>query len=79
MTTFAGKLHWIFGTFSNLKQSAHFYRLTASIILDLTYGYQIKEDRDTLIELVEDVMGEFGRHFTPGAHLVDTFTWRMER
>jgi hypothetical protein len=53
-----------------------FRSLTAKIILDVAYGYQVKADDDDLVELIERALAEWSRATSPGAYLVDSFTWR---
>jgi hypothetical protein len=51
-------------------------RLTGAIILDTTYGYQIKGTDDKLITLAENVVRDFAVAGVPGAYMVDTLPWR---
>lgn len=50
--------------------------MVGATILDLTYGYQVKEGKDDLVDLMEETMREFGRAAVPGAHWVDAMPWR---
>jgi hypothetical protein len=50
-------------------------RLAASVILDITYGYQVNEDEDAIVNFVKHTMDEFSEAAVPGAQLVDTFPW----
>ncbi|KAI0260510.1 cytochrome P450 [Gloeopeniophorella convolvens] len=51
--------------FENIRQT------TVATILDLMYGYRIKENDDPLVDLAEVVNAQFSRAATPGAFLVD--------
>ncbi|KDQ62054.1 hypothetical protein JAAARDRAFT_448042 [Jaapia argillacea MUCL 33604] len=44
-----------------------------AIILNLAYGYEVKEDRDELVALVDEAMQQFSILTTPNAFLVDAF------
>ncbi|EKM56473.1 uncharacterized protein PHACADRAFT_253615, partial [Phanerochaete carnosa HHB-10118-sp] len=48
-------------------------RTAGAIILKLSYGYEIREDQDPLVDLVNRVMEQFTEATTPGAFLVDVF------
>ena len=51
------------------------YRLAASIVLDMTYGYQVTKGQDNLVELIEHAMDQYTKDAQPGAHLVDLIPW----
>jgi hypothetical protein len=50
-------------------------RLTERNILDVTYGYEIKDDHDELLNLALHVADEAGQNSTPGARLVEAIPW----
>lgn len=56
----------------------HIRSLSASIILDITYGYQSKDGQDDMVDLAIEAVHNFSVAATPGAHIVDTFPW-LER
>ncbi len=47
-----------------------------SFILSITYGYEVEEDGDALVELVDRAMAEFSELTVPGAFLVDQMPFR---
>ncbi|KZS89226.1 cytochrome P450 [Sistotremastrum niveocremeum HHB9708] len=47
-------------------------RLTGTIILDITYGYQVKGERDELVIMSDKNVREFGEAISVGDFLVDT-------
>ncbi|KAG8214176.1 cytochrome P450 [Butyriboletus roseoflavus] len=49
----------------------HIRSATGSIILKVTYGYTVQEEKDTFIKLTEKTMAMFSRVAAPGAYLVD--------
>jgi hypothetical protein len=49
--------------------------LTERNILDVTYGYEIKDDHDELLNLALHVADEAGQNSTPGARLVEAVPW----
>jgi cytochrome P450 len=51
----------------------HVQKLVAAITLNISYGYQVKEGDDILVELAERVMRDFGEVSLPGNYLVDVF------
>ncbi|KAF7970083.1 hypothetical protein HWV62_25068 [Athelia sp. TMB] len=53
--------------------SAHIRRTTGAIILRIAYGYELKyvDGRDPLLDIVDEVMGQFSVGSLPGAWLVD--------
>ncbi|CCM01203.1 uncharacterized protein FIBRA_03251 [Fibroporia radiculosa] len=51
----------------------HIKKSAAAIILTMTYGYQIKGDKDPLIEIVDRAMAQFTVLTTPGTFLADIF------
>ncbi|PBK95956.1 cytochrome P450 [Armillaria gallica] len=53
------------------KFDHHISRRIVSFILSITYGYDVEEDGDTLVELVDRAMAEFSELTVPGAFLVD--------
>lgn len=48
-----------------------FCRTAGEIILKLAYGYEVQGEHDPYVELVGEVMDQFGEAFRPGAYLVD--------
>lgn len=48
-------------------------RTAGAIILKLSYGYEILEDEDPLVELVDRAMKQLSEVTTPGAFIVDVF------
>ncbi|KAK0201382.1 cytochrome P450 [Desarmillaria ectypa] len=53
------------------KFDDHISRRIVSFILSITYGYEVEEDGDALVELVDRAMAEFSKVTVPGAFLVD--------
>ncbi|CCL99497.1 uncharacterized protein FIBRA_01515 [Fibroporia radiculosa] len=51
----------------------HIKKSAAAIILTMTYGYQIKGEKDPLIEIVDRAMARFTMFVLPGSFLVDFF------
>ncbi|KAK0222309.1 cytochrome P450 [Armillaria fumosa] len=49
----------------------HIDRRIVCFILRITYGYEVEEDGDALVELVNPAMAEFSEVSAPGAFLVD--------
>ena len=49
------------------------YRLAGSTILMLTYGYEVQEGDDPLVNLVDRATEQFSDATVPGAFLVDVF------
>ncbi|KZS89228.1 cytochrome P450 [Sistotremastrum niveocremeum HHB9708] len=47
-------------------------RLVGTVILDITYGYQVKGDRDELVVMADKNVREFGEAIAVGDFLVDT-------
>lgn len=47
-------------------------RTAGSVVLDLVYGYQVKERDDEIVRIAEVATLEFSRAATPGAFLVDS-------
>ncbi|CCM06680.1 uncharacterized protein FIBRA_08965 [Fibroporia radiculosa] len=52
---------------------AHIKKSAAGIILRMTYGYQIKGEKDPLVEIVDKAMAQFNLLVLPGTFLVDFF------
>ncbi|KAI9067667.1 cytochrome P450 [Trametes sanguinea] len=48
-------------------------RLAGSIIIMMTYGYEVEGDDDPLIKTVDQVLEEYAQSVAPGAFLADTF------
>jgi hypothetical protein len=46
-------------------------RKAGGIILRSTYGYEVKDDHDEFVDLIERTNDNFNRAGTPGAFLVD--------
>jgi hypothetical protein len=44
--------------------------------LNVAYGYQAKEGYDEYIDLVGRALNNFSAAAAPGAHAVDTLSWR---
>lgn len=53
------------------KFDHHISRRIVSFILRITYGYEVEEDGDALVELVNRAMAGFSKVAVPGAFLVD--------
>jgi hypothetical protein len=53
--------------------------MLGAIVIDATYGYQIKSGEDNMIDLFEEVMRDFAEGIAPGSHLVDLMPWRMSQ
>jgi hypothetical protein len=47
--------------------------MTGGIILEITYGYQVKGKEDPFIDIVTRAMDDFIDGTQPGKYLVDTF------
>ncbi|KAI9449498.1 cytochrome P450 [Lactarius psammicola] len=50
----------------------HLRGTAGSVVLDLVYGYQVKERDDEIVHIAEVATLEFSRAATPGAFLVDS-------
>ncbi|KAJ7167132.1 cytochrome P450 [Mycena filopes] len=50
-----------------------FRHMAGALILDITYGIQVRQKHDPYIDLAEEVMHTFSLAVVPGAFLVDTF------
>jgi hypothetical protein len=50
--------------------------MVGAVILDITYGYQVQEQDDYLVYLIQRLVAAFLDNLLPGKHLVDTFPWR---
>ncbi|CCM01206.1 uncharacterized protein FIBRA_03254 [Fibroporia radiculosa] len=48
-------------------------RMAAAVILNVTYGYEMTEDEDPLVEIVDTAVTHFSELSTPGARLADMF------
>lgn len=48
-------------------------RLTAAIIMSVTYGYKTTEPRDHFVELAEDAVERAIAAMLPGATIINTF------
>ncbi|KAL7282187.1 hypothetical protein ACG7TL_003656 [Trametes sanguinea] len=48
-------------------------RLAGSIVIMMTYGYEVEENEDPLIKAVDQVLEEYAHSAAPGAYLADTF------
>lgn len=57
------------------KLLSHLQTLIGSIILDVTYGYDVKDNTDSLISLVARVTEEFSASSVPAANFVDALPW----
>ncbi|KAK0185483.1 cytochrome P450 [Armillaria mellea] len=53
------------------KFDHHISRRIVSFILSITYGYEVEEDGDALVAVVDRAMAEFSEVTVPGAFLVD--------
>ncbi|PBK62165.1 cytochrome P450 [Armillaria solidipes] len=53
------------------KFDHHISHRIVSFILSITYGYEVEEDGDALVELVDRAMASFSEVTVPGAFLVD--------
>jgi len=54
----------------------HFRRTATSMILSVVYGYPaITSEEDRNAEVIDDFAGRLSRAASPGAHLVEFFTW----
>ncbi|GLB39728.1 putative cytochrome p450 [Lyophyllum shimeji] len=51
--------------------AAHVRHIAGAIILRISYGYEVKEVGDPLVELVDQAMEQFSSSTAPGAYLVD--------
>jgi hypothetical protein len=52
-------------------------RATGAIILKISYGYDVQERNDPLVELADKFMMYFSNAITPGAYFVDLFPIRL--
>ncbi|KAF9522935.1 cytochrome P450 [Crepidotus variabilis] len=50
-------------------------KLAGGIILQLTYGYKVKDGQDEFVDLIEKNNDNFSTALVPGAFLVDVFPW----
>ncbi|EKM56470.1 uncharacterized protein PHACADRAFT_253611 [Phanerochaete carnosa HHB-10118-sp] len=55
------------------RVSDHIRKTVGCIILKLSYGYEVQEGHDHLIELVDTATEQFSMATSPGAFLVDVF------
>ncbi|KZT35829.1 cytochrome P450 [Sistotremastrum suecicum HHB10207 ss-3] len=62
----------VFNDQSHLEYWIDLQRLTGTIILDITYGYQVKGERDELVIMSDKNVREFGEAISVGDFLVDT-------
>ncbi|EMD33615.1 hypothetical protein CERSUDRAFT_159814 [Gelatoporia subvermispora B] len=53
------------------KLEDHVRHTAGAIILMLSYGYEVQEGQDPLVELAEEGLDQFSQGSTPGAFLVD--------
>ncbi|KAG8214153.1 cytochrome P450 [Butyriboletus roseoflavus] len=51
----------------------HTHKMTGSVILKISHGYTVKEDRDPLVEMANNVANNLSMIATPGRFLVDIF------
>jgi cytochrome P450 len=56
---------------------AHFRRMTAAIVMKVTYGYDLQEDRDPFIKIAEEAVQAFSIAARGGVWLVDALPIRM--
>ena len=49
--------------------------MTTATVLSIAYGYQVKEQKDTFVDIMQQVMEEFSEMCVPGAFLVDVIPW----
>lgn len=47
------------------------YRMISAVVLEITYGYTVEGDDDSIVRMVDNVMEEFSASIAPGAFLVD--------
>jgi hypothetical protein len=52
------------------------HRLTGTIILDISHGYEVKDDNDKFVRLAEGAVTEIVEYGTPGTFLVDAIPAR---
>ncbi|KAJ2915834.1 hypothetical protein MD484_g4605, partial [Candolleomyces efflorescens] len=52
---------------------SHLRKLTGGIILKITYGYDVRENADPLVDLIEGANENFNKATVPGAFVVDFF------
>lgn len=52
------------------------FRTAGAVILKMTYGYDVQEGKDELVQAIEDAMIGFGTTGVPGKYLVDVMPFR---
>jgi hypothetical protein len=57
------------------QRDQHFRRTATSMILSVVYGYPAITSEDRNAEFIDDFAGRLARAGSPGAHLVEFFTW----
>jgi hypothetical protein len=58
------------------QRDQHFRRTATSMILSVVYGYPaIISEQDRNAEVIDGFAGRVSRAVSPGAHLVEFFTW----
>ncbi|PSS35616.1 hypothetical protein PHLCEN_2v1439 [Hermanssonia centrifuga] len=55
------------------KLSTHIRRTAGAIILQMSYGYEVQEKDDPIVDLVDIATEQFSLFTSPGAFLVDVF------
>ncbi|KAJ7286148.1 cytochrome P450 [Mycena rebaudengoi] len=50
---------------------SHIRRMISAVVLEITYGYTVEGDDDSIVRMVDNVMEEFSASIAPGAFLVD--------
>lgn len=53
----------------------HIHILFSSIILDVTFGYKVKDEGDEIVARIERVIADAGAYSKTGSVLVDVFPW----
>lgn len=54
----------------------YFLRMAGSIVLNISYGYNAKEEGDPLLEIAEEATSQAAEVARPGAYFVDVFPFR---
>jgi len=61
---------------ANVLDRSPFLSATGGVILKITYGYDVQDSNDPLVNIAEAAVGGFSQASVPGAWLVDIFPVR---
>lgn len=53
------------------------YSTAGVIILKISYGYEVREERDPFVDLADEAVSYFSASTAPGAFVVDVLPIRM--